>query len=290
MSSDPYFSRCDDGEKIVDRVDPVVWGDRPGPLSPEQILFYQECGYILVERLFGESELDDLRAEWRRLAASRFEQKNPQLIREPDSGDIRSVFRVHKVSDTFAALAEDPRLVDRARQILGSDVYVHQFRINFKPAFTGREFAWHSDFETWHVEDGMPRMRAVSAIVMLDANQGVNGPLFFLPGSHRRYVRCAGETPENHFESSLQKQEYGVPSAVALRELSREAGMASATGPAGSVVLFDCNLMHASTSNLSPFPRTNIFLVFNSCENDLGRPFGGRASRPEFLGERSPAR
>lgn len=52
------------------------------------------------------------------------------------------------------------RLLNVARQILGSEVYIHQFRANMKPGFLGKEFYWHSDFETWHVEDGMPSMRA----------------------------------------------------------------------------------------------------------------------------------
>jgi hypothetical protein len=47
-------------------------------------------------------------------------------------------------------------VVGPARQLLGSDVYVHQSRVNFKPGFNGQDFYWHSDFETWHAEDGMP--------------------------------------------------------------------------------------------------------------------------------------
>jgi ectoine hydroxylase len=76
---------------------------------------------------------------------------------EKQSDDVRSVFEVHRISDLVARLAADPRLLDRARQILGSDVYVHQSRVNFMPAFTGKGFYWHSDFETWHAEAGCPR-------------------------------------------------------------------------------------------------------------------------------------
>src|SRR3546814_10424765 len=77
--------------------------------------------------------------------------------------------------------------------------------------FKGREFYWHSDFETWHVEDGMPRMRALSMSVLLAENTPHNGPLMVIPGSHRTYLTCLGETPDDHYLSSLKKQEYGVP-------------------------------------------------------------------------------
>src|SRR5699024_12245631 len=75
---------------------------------------------------------------------------------EAKSDEVRSIFNIHRTNEIFKKIANDPRLVDRARQILGSDVYIHQSRINYKPGFVGKEFSWHSDFETWHAEDGMP--------------------------------------------------------------------------------------------------------------------------------------
>ena len=87
-----------------------------------------------------------------------------------------------------------------AEQLLGSRVYVHQSRINYKSGFDGKEFYWHSDFETWHAEDGLPRMRAVSASIALSDNTPLNGPLMLIPGSHRHFVACIGETPDDHYK------------------------------------------------------------------------------------------
>jgi ectoine hydroxylase len=280
---DPYWSRRDDREEIAERVDPVVWGD-DGPLSGAERAAFARRGFLVLDDLFTEVEAREFRDA--AACAARRGGSDEALIREIDSDEVRSVFNPHHSCPELAAMAGDRRLVDRIRQILGGEAYIHQFRINFKPPFAGREFAWHSDFETWHVEDGMPRMRAVSAVVMLDENNHFNGPLLFIPGSHRRYVRCAGHTPDDHYRSSLRRQEYGVPSRAALAELAATAGVASATGGPGTVVLFDCNLMHASTSNFSPYPRTNAFMVFNSCENRLAEPFGGVSARPDFLGNR----
>jgi len=133
----------------------------------------------------------------------------------------------------------------------------------------------------------MPRMRAVSLSINLTENNEFNGPLMLVDGSHRKYIRCAGETPDDHFKASLRKQEYGVPSSDALRMLVEEGeGITAPKGGPGSATLFDCNTMHGSVANLSPYPRTNLFLVFNSVENRLVNPFGGKPPRPEFLGER----
>ncbi|MCB1474687.1 MAG: phytanoyl-CoA dioxygenase family protein, partial [Rhodobiaceae bacterium] len=160
--------------------------------------------------------------------------------------------------------------------------------LNYKPGFTGKEFYWHSDFETWHAEDGMPRMRAISASVLLTDNGPLNGPLMLMPGSHRSFVACAGATPENNHESSLQRQEVGVPSHAALTELAEKFGIDFAAGKAGTVILFDCNTMHGSNGNITPFARSNAFFVFNAWSNRLLDPFAAARPRPDFLGVRAP--
>jgi ectoine hydroxylase len=44
--------------------------------------------------------------------------------------------------------------------------------------------------------------------------------------------------------------------------------------------------MHGSNGNITPDPRTNVFLVYNSVENAVEAPFGGMPPRPEFLAAR----
>jgi ectoine hydroxylase len=172
-------------------------------------------------------------------------------------------------------------------QLLGSDAYIHQSRINFKPGFHGKGFDWHSDFETWHAEDGMPRMRAVSFSIALTDNTPFNGPLMLIPGSHKTFVPCVGRTPEDNYQSSLKKQELGVPNEQDLQKMADQYGIQAPTGPAGSLIIFECNTLHASNANMSPWPRSNLFFVYNSVENRLEQPFCGNKPRPDFLGNRS---
>jgi ectoine hydroxylase len=166
-------------------------------------------------------------------------------------------------------------------------VYIHQSRLNYKPGFRGKEFYWHSDFETWHVEDGMPRMRALSMSIALTENSNLNGPLMLIPGSHRQYVTCGGETPENHFQKSLRKQEYGVPADHLLKQLVDQSHIVAVDAKPGSVIIFDCNTMHGSNGNITPYPRSNAFIVYNAIKNRVVEPFCGRSPRPEFICSRS---
>jgi ectoine hydroxylase len=286
MSRDPYASRQGRVAEIVPRLDPVVFGDCPGPLPPEVVADFERDGFAFLKDWLEPSLARELLEATESLARALGDAV--QVVREPDSAAVRSVFAVHESLPLVRRLCEHPKVVGVARQILGDDVYVHQSRVNFKPALSGREFFWHSDFETWHVEDGMPRMRALSMSLNLTESHEHNGPLLLIPGSHRHYVRCVGETPENHYEKSLRRQEYGVPAAEALEQLTAERGIVAPKGGAGSAVFFDCNTMHGSVGNLSSRPRVNLFVVFNAIENRLVAPFGARSPRPAHVAVREP--
>lgn len=287
-TEDLYPSRIAAEPRLTDRVDPVVYdggavGDR---LSKEDLRRFEAKGYLFVKRLLDPTEVSQFNKELRRLVGDKRIRAMEETIIESGSDTVRSIFRIHKLSRVFEWLARDVRLLEVARQILCSEVYLHQSRANLKPGFTGKEFYWHSDFETWHVEDGMPHMRALSVSVSLTENYPFNGPLMVIPGSHKTYVACVGRTPEDHHKHSLKKQEYGVPDNESLKRLADRGGIVAPTGPAGSALFFDCNIMHGSNSNISPYPRSNVFFVYNSVENTLQEPFCGLKPRPEHIATR----
>ncbi|WP_338682465.1 ectoine hydroxylase [Streptomyces acidiscabies] len=275
-------------EVTTPRQDPVVWSPpgTPGPITPAGLASYDEDGFLAVDRLIEPAEVTRYRTELDRLLTDPAVRADERAIVEPRSGEVRSVFEVHRISEVFAALVRDERVAGRARQILGSDVYVHQSRINVKPGFGASGFYWHSDFETWHAEDGLPRMRTVSVSIALTPNLDTNGGLMIMPGSHRTFLGCAGETPRDNYKRSLQMQDAGTPSHQALTELSDAHGIRLFTGPAGSAVWFDCNAMHGSGDNITPYPRSNLFVVFNSVDNEAVEPFAAPVRRPEFIGAR----
>ncbi|NUR04037.1 MAG: ectoine hydroxylase, partial [Streptomyces sp.] len=148
-------------EVSIPRQDPVVWGspDTPGPITTGDLQSFERDGFLAIDQLIADDEVAVYRQELERLVTDPAIRADERSIIEPKSKEIRSVFEVHKISEVFANLVRDERVVGRARQILGSDVYVHQSRINVKPGFGASGFYWHSDFETWHAEDGLPNMR-----------------------------------------------------------------------------------------------------------------------------------
>lgn len=290
---DSWPSRIDPFPRWLPRRGPTVrskWSPL-APLSEEQHAAFERDGFITLQDVFDAGEIAALQAELNALRGNQSQLADETIIREPSDDDaIRSIFAIHRQSELFQRLAADSRLVDIARYIVGDEVYIHQSRLNYKPGFRGKEFYWHSDFETWHVEDGMPEMRAISISILLSENREVNGPLMLMPGSHRNYITCVGQTPEDHYKKSLRKQEYGVPDEASLTKLAETCGIAAPVGPAGTVVIFDCNTMHGSNGNITPLPRANAFLVYNAVSNAIQSPFGPKRSRPEHVASRRDQR
>ena len=283
--SDRYPSRGVQKAQLLDRRDPTVYAPetKPAPIDKSLVEQYNDQGFIVLENVFTPEEVSAFQEELDRLRKDEAVKASGETITESDSGEVRSVFRVHEVSPLFNKLSRDIRLLGLAEYLLNDQIYIHQSRLNYKPGFRGKEFYWHSDFETWHVEDGMPAMRALSMSITLTENDENNGPLMLIPGSHKKYVVCEGETPKQHFKASLKKQEYGIPDDKSLSQLAASGGIVAATGKPGSVIAFDCNIMHGSNGNITPYPRSNAFFVYNAISNRVTEPYCDQPPRPEYI-------
>ena len=284
---DVYRTRLADHGEIEPRPHPVVWEhDARGPLSAAEVDGYRERGYHVAENVLSDSDIDTCLTEVAAITDKL--GVDERVVRESSSGEVRSLFAVHQLSDAIADMCDRTEIAGVARQILGDDVYIHQSRINLKPGFAGGPFYWHSDFETWHAEDGMPTPRALSVSLALTPNLVTNGALMIIPGSHEQFVGCVGQTPDGYHNQSLvsYRPPFGTPEESDVTALADEHGIDMITGPAGTALYFDSNCMHASSGNITPYPRSNLFVVFNAKSNALQEPFAADAPRPDYLAHR----
>ncbi|QKF67808.1 ectoine hydroxylase [Arcobacter venerupis] len=282
---DLYPSRAKE-EKIIKRVDKTVYSkEKIGnySLDEKELEVYEKNGFIIIPEAFSAKEIKKFRQELKQLELNEKLWKKEEFISEPNDNKLRTIFNQHLFSKIYKKLSKDPRILDKVMQILGSDVYIHHGRINVKRAYQGKSFPWHSDFETWHSEDGLPNCRCLSAWIMLTDNTQFNGPLYLIKESHKKFVSCKGTTPKDNYKKSLKKQEYGVPSIDAIKQLSKNDKLVSAIGKAGTLVLHDGNILHGSADNISPEDRTNIFFVYNSVKNTPVKPFASKSPRADFL-------
>src|SRR5258707_2499587 len=240
-------------------------------LTPEQIAAFEKDGYLFFPSLFTRDEIKALTDEVPRLYA----QRRPENVREKGSDSVRTNFAAHLYSKPSAKLARHPRMVNPVMQLFDEEVYMHQFKINGKAAFDGDVWQWHQDYGTWMNDDQMPTARAMNVAIFLDEVNEYNGPLMFIPGSHKQGVLDA------QHDASTTSYPLWVITNEAIKKLVDHGGIVAPKGPAGSMILFHGCLVHASTSNLSPWNRNSVYLSLCACSNHIRR-----FKRPEYIAHR----
>ena len=160
-------------------------------------------------------------------------------------------------------------------QLLGGEVYIHQFKLNAKMAFDGDVWQWHQDFATWKHDDDMPEPLALNVGLFLDDVTPYNGALNFIPKSHRSgYI-------DSYHDTKTTSYPLWTINEKTLTELVDRGGIVSPSGKAGSVIFFDSSLVHGSPSNMSPWNRTIVYISLNRTSNHI-RKF----SRPAYKAQR----
>jgi len=245
-------------------------------LTAEQRAQFDRDGFLFFPSLFSPEEIAVLNAAVPGLYARR-EAYN---VREKGSDAVRTNFAAHLYSEPFARLARHPRMVEPVEDLFGEKLYMHQFKINGKMAFEGDVWQWHQDYGTWLNDDLMPTERAMNVAIFLDDVDEFNGPLMFIPGSHRK-----GVVEAKHDLSTTSYPLWTVDNdlirQLVMRAGGRHGGIVSPKGPAGSMILFHSCLVHASTSNLSPFNRVSVYLSLCAVSNHIRR-----FHRPEYIAHR----
>ena len=125
VATDRYPTRTVQRNGRIDRTDSTVWGaGEPGPMTRDEVRSHAAKGYSIHEQLFDAAETAGFAAEVQALVSDPRMRADPRAIIEKSSDRIRSIFDVHRISHVIGSLVTDRRVVDRARQVLGSDVYI----------------------------------------------------------------------------------------------------------------------------------------------------------------------
>ncbi len=229
-------------------------------LSEQEIARFEEEGYLFFPGCFSPEEAALLKGE----ADAVYALEREEVWRE-SSGVARTAFAAHTYNEGFRRLGAHPRLIEPVMQLVGGPVYMHQFKVNAKAAFDGEVWQWHQDYGTWKRDDDMPEPRAMNIAVFLDEVTAANGPLLFIPGSHREGVLDAGH--------DLETTSYPLWTLdrETVTRLARDGGCVAPTGPPGSLIVFSSLLVHASPPNISPFGRIIVYLSLCHVDNHIRR-------------------
>src|SRR6266496_2671530 len=239
-------------------------------LTPQQLKAFDDEGYLFLPDCFGADEVVALRRE----AEAIYRADRPELWREK-SGAPRTAFAAHTYNEGFRLLGAHPRLIEPVEQLFGEQLYMHQFKVNAKAAFDGDVWQWHQDYGTWARDDGMPEPRAMNISVFLDEVMPINGPLMFIPRSHKH-----GVLPAGHDEATTSYPLWTLDHET-IEKLVDEGGLVVPVGKPGGVLMFHGNLVHGSAGNITPFSRKIVYLTLNAVSNYIRTP-----TRPEYIAHR----
>lgn len=218
-------------------------------LTPEQLAFYRENGYLLVRGLLTPEEAAFYRRECHALAERLSAQTSIDATwnsaREGVAGATETrVLHCHNVqfySAAFSRLIVDPRITDIAAEIIGSpNVQLHHTKMFIKPPEKGSPFPMHQDAPYFpHARHSM-----IAVILHFDDAPIEKGCVRVVPGSHK--LGLLEHSPEGGWH--LPFSEYPVESAVPCE------------AQAGDALFFSYLTIHGSGLNTSSEARTTLLI------------------------------
>ena len=217
---------------------------------------YVENGYVLVKAVFSREEAAYFRREAHGIAQRLLENQADDVVNQGWSSGAkvtdlpRELLHCHNVqfhSSAFARLLVDPRLTDRAADIIGDNVQLHHTKVFIKPPEKGAPFPMHQDAPYFpHEKHSM-----VAAIIHFDDAPLEKGCVRVVPGSHREGVRDHLSDGGHH----LPPEEFPVDDATPC------------PAEAGDVLFFNYLTIHGSGLNTSQEARTTLLVQLRDPED-----------------------
>jgi ectoine hydroxylase-related dioxygenase (phytanoyl-CoA dioxygenase family) len=226
-------------------------------VTPEQVAFFRENGYLRIERITSDEEIEWLKGIYDRLFRERMGEEYGEYF---DLGgkrahDGREVLpQVLGPEKKFPELRETNYFRNSRRiisQLLGAD----EADINggghmiFKPAQYGAPTPWHQDEAYWDA-DIIPN--SASSWMPLDVATVDSGCLHFIPGSHYDDVHWHKHIDDDPTVHGLLTEEVDASKAVACPL------------PPGGATFHHCRTLHYAGPNITDNPRRAYILVLGT--------------------------
>lgn len=222
----------------------------PECLTADQIAFYRENGYLVLENQVPMERIARIRQEIARFAteARDMTASNDRIDLEdshtPDDPRMRRIKLPHLISDPVCDLLYSDHVLGPARDLIGPDIRLHTTKLNMKSAGYGAAIELHQDFAFYpHTNDDV-----LAIGVILDDMEPENGPLMVFPGSHRGPIH--DHHAEGVFVGAIDPSAPGLDMANAVELL----------GSAGSISIHHGRIVHGSALNTSDKDRRLLFL------------------------------
>lgn len=222
-------------------------------LSENQKEQFEADGYILMKALFDSEEIEMLRST----AHADRELDNHSFSRaDGEGGKVRLSLWNHPGDNIYGMFARCKKMVDRAEDILGDEVYHYHSKMILKDPKIGGAWAWHQDYGYWY-QNGLIFPDLVSVFIAVDKATRANGCLQVIKGSHLM----------GRIDHILTGDQAGADMERVNACLERMELIHCEMEP-GDAIFFHSNLLHRSDQNTSEHPRWSMVCCYNTKNND----------------------
>ena len=223
-------------------------------LTPAQKHSYEENGYLLIESALPRdlvTRLAQVTAEFVERSRGLTESTSDILLGPGHSAERPNLRRIPQTV-AFDPLFEEfglrGPLVDIAEDLIGADIRFHHSKLNFKSAQGGEEIKWHQDIQFWPHTNYSP---LTIGVYLTDVDLSM-APMGVFAGSHKGPLFTLRDDRGN-WTGALSTEEARGLDFSKLRWLA---------GPAGSVTVHNCRIIHGSDVNRSPRMRPLILHTY----------------------------
>lgn len=224
----------------------------PRIVSEEEVRFFVEEGYVVVEGLITSEELEDLKQDIVTLARGGYpcESLRPMPSDWSDDAVLQNILCIHQphfISPVMLKYVKHPKIAGVLSQVTaahlpfwdGSVKCMQSMLFVKPPGFQGQ--AWHQDEIYIPTRD----RSLIGAWIAIDDATVENGCLWILPRSHRMGYLYPQRSHDNPDEFDFAQESYGFD----------DSGEIPVEVKAGTVVFFNGYLLHRSRKNRSSLYR-----------------------------------
>lgn len=226
-------------------------------LTQSQIQQYEKDGYTIVRDALPPDLLSQLQritdeiVESARGISSHTDVLDLEPSHTPENPRVRRIKTPQLAHPFYRELAGHVCVMSALRPLIGNDIRLRAgCKINMKSAEFGSAVEWHQDWAFYpHTNDDV-----LAVGILLDDMDESNGPVMFLPGTHKEKVY------DHHAEGAFcgaintQTHDLDISNAIPMH------------GKAGDMTIHHARLVHGSDINRSGKQRRVLFYEYTAAD------------------------
>ena len=236
------------------------------------IQYFQEHGYVAMERVFSDDEVQRMRKEADDIlelilnSSNSLERQSGRLdlVRNEAGFLVRKIQPINDLSLYLSQISADSRLLDPMRALMNEEPILMEEKLNYKQPLPGLSFGFetkprgtdrfpvHNDWAYYRAQNYPQGI--ISSAITLDDCPAESGPIRIWPGTHKSHLE------HESVDIGLQVQ----PGLVDFE------GGEDLLLPAGSVAFFSSLLVHNSRPNISGKPRRMMIYSHYPASTKMG--------------------